>query len=256
MFVSNKYHMRYQQLLEGGNIFKDQQGVPLTRRITKEEIPQTVAWLERILRIPLRQNLIGSTGKKPDSGDIDIAVDSTLFTKEEIVNKLITWCQKQGVLSDQILNTRMSKGKPGFKEGWIEIGGEIHFRVPIKGDSVNGFAQADFIMSPDLDWAKFVHHSDPSSKFKGVDRNIMINSIAKSMGLKLNMKSGIYRRSDNELVSNDPDAVAKLLLNQSADRSNLDSVEHILLALKSDPNAQAKLADAKEDFSKRGINLP
>jgi hypothetical protein len=247
--------MRYQQLLEGGNVFKDQQGVPLTRRITKDEIPPTVAWLERILRIPLRQNLIGSTGIKPDSGDIDIAVDSTLFDKQEIVDKLIAWCNKQNIPNDQIRNTRTAKAKSGYKEGWIEVGGDIHFRVPIKGDPANGFAQADFMFTPDIEWSKFVHHSDPASKFKCVDRNVMINSMAKSMGLKLNMKSGIYDRSDNRLISNDPDAVAKLLLNQQATRRNLDSVEHILLALKNDPKADEKLADVRDDFARRGMDL-
>lgn len=247
--------MRYQQLLEGGNVFKDQRGVPLTRRITKEEIPTTVAWLEHIVRIPLRQNLVGSTGKKPDSGDIDIAVDDTLFTKQQIVDKLTAWCKQQRIPEDQIFNSRKSKVNSEFKQGWIDLGGEVHFRVPIKGDPVNGFAQADFMMTPDLEWSKFIHYSDPASKFKGVDRNVLINSIAKSIGLKLNMRSGIYRRDDNSLVSNDPDAVAKLLLNQQATRSNLDSVEHILSALKTDPKGEEKVADARNDFARRGINL-
>lgn len=241
--------MRYQTLLEGGNIFKTSQGDALTRRITKDEIVRTVAWLERVLRIPLRQNLIGSTGKKPDSGDIDIAVDSALVDKQELINKLTAWCKQQGIPDDEVLNT--SK----IHDRWIKPGAMVHFKTPINGDVTHGFAQTDFMFTNNIEWMKFVHHVDPASAYKGVDRNIMINSIAKSLGMKLNMHSGIYNRADNTFVTNDPNKIAKLLLNQTAVARDLDSVESMLKALKNDPDINAKLQDARYDFAKRGIDL-
>jgi hypothetical protein len=41
------------RLFEGGNIFKDEQGVPVTRRINKNEIPDTIKWLEKLTGLDL-----------------------------------------------------------------------------------------------------------------------------------------------------------------------------------------------------------
>ena len=40
-------------LQEGGNVFKDEQGQPLTQRINLADIRPTVAWLETITDLPL-----------------------------------------------------------------------------------------------------------------------------------------------------------------------------------------------------------
>ena len=39
------------KLLEGGNVFKDKQGQPLTQRINQADVPATIAYIERILGI-------------------------------------------------------------------------------------------------------------------------------------------------------------------------------------------------------------
>jgi hypothetical protein len=41
--------MRY--LSEGGNVFKDKQGQPLTQRINQADVPGTVQWLEALTGI-------------------------------------------------------------------------------------------------------------------------------------------------------------------------------------------------------------
>ena len=56
--------------------------------------------------------------------------------------------------------------------------------------------------------------------------------MAKSLGWKLNQNDGIYTRADNKLVTDDPDRVAKILLNPNASRRDLASVETIMRALK------------------------
>jgi hypothetical protein len=38
-------------LLEGGNVFKDADGKPLTGRINQSDVPATVAWLEQLTGI-------------------------------------------------------------------------------------------------------------------------------------------------------------------------------------------------------------
>ena len=54
------------RLLEGGNVFKDADGNPLTGRINQSDVAATVQWLEALtgLEFP-RERWLGSTGRKP-----------------------------------------------------------------------------------------------------------------------------------------------------------------------------------------------
>jgi hypothetical protein len=91
------------------------------------------------------------------------------------------------------------------------------------------------------------------SQYKGRERNVLMNSIAKSMGYKLNQIAGIADRATNKLITDDPDAVAKMLLNKSATRADLASVESILAALERDANRDVKLADFREHMKREGL---
>ena len=73
------------------------------------------------------------------------------------------------------------------------------------------------------------------------------------MGFKLNQNAGIADRTTNELITNDPDRVAKMLLNRTATRQDLASVETILQALSTDPQRDAKLADFKAHMEREGL---
>jgi hypothetical protein len=91
------------------------------------------------------------------------------------------------------------------------------------------------------------------SQYKGRERNVLMNSIAKSLGYKLNQIAGIADRASNQVISDDPDAVAKMLLNKQATREDLASVETIMAALERDPKRDAKLADFREHMKREGI---
>jgi hypothetical protein len=73
------------------------------------------------------------------------------------------------------------------------------------------------------------------------------------MGYKLNQIAGIADRTTNKVITDDPDAVAKMLLNKSATRADLASVESILAALAKDPARDAKLADFKQHMEREGL---
>lgn len=227
-------------LLEGGNVFKDAEGRSLTQRINQTDVKSTLAWLEEMLPgLDLQNNTLGSTGIKDTSGDLDIAVDANKLTKDQLVAQLTRWAQSHGF-------------KP---EEWIKKSGTaVHFKTPINGRPDSGFVQSDFMFLTDVPWSKFVLGAMPTdSKYKGRERNVLINSIAKSMGYKLNQIAGIADRTTNKLITNDPDRVAKLLLNRSATRQDLASVESILQALSTDPNRDAKLADFKAHMEREGL---
>jgi hypothetical protein len=227
-------------LLEGGNVFKDGDGRAVTQRINQTDVKTTLAWLEEMLPgLDLQNNTLGSTGIKDTSGDLDIAVDAKQLTKEQLIAQLTRWAQSQRL-------------KP---EDWVkQTGAGIHFKTPINGNPDMGYVQTDFMFLNNVPWSKFVLGAMPAdSKYKGRERNVLMNSIAKSMGYKLNQIGGIADRTTNKIITDNPDAVAKLLLNKTATRQDLASVETILQALSTDPNRDAKLADFKQHMEREGL---
>jgi hypothetical protein len=223
---------------EGGNIFKDASNRALTQRINQTDVKPTIAWLEQLTGMDLQDATLGSTGRKPTSGDLDLAVDANQFTKEQMVTQLTQWAQR-------------NKLKP---EEYIRKSGiSVHFKTPINGRPDSGYVQTDFMFLKDVPFSKFILSAPADSAYRGQDRNVLMNSMAKSMGYKLNQTAGLQDRVTNEIISNDPDAIAQILLNKKATREDLLSVESIVAALETDPEKDAKLADAREHFAREGV---
>ena len=227
-------------ILEGGNVFKNAKGQALTQRIRQTDVRPTLAWLEELLPgLDLQTNTLGSTGIKDTSGDLDIAVDANTVTKEQLEARLKQWAASHGFRPEDYVK---------------KSGTAVHFLTPIIGNPANGYVQTDFMLLKNVPWSKFVLGAMPAdSKYKGRERNVLMNSIAKSMGYKLNQIAGIADRNTNEIITDNPDQVAKLLLNKSATRQDLASVENILQALSTDPQREAKLADFRQHMEREGL---
>ena len=237
-------------LKEGGNVFKDAQGQPVTQRINQSDIASTVAWLEKLTGLDLSRDRdeagipvkwLGSTGKKPDSGDLDLAVDANEITKAELKGQLDAWATK-------------NKQDP---KDWCRLTGEaVHFKTPIQGDPKRGYVQTDFMFMPNLEWGTFWLGGGAGSAYKGVFRNILMSSIAKALGLKASAK-GIISRQTEKLVTMDPDQAAGILLSPNLNnRKNLATVESIYKSLAMDPDRDAKLADFREYIAREGVKEP
>jgi len=227
-------------LAEGGNVFKDADNRSLTQRINQSDVKPTLAWLEEMLPgLDLQNNTLGSTGIKDTSGDLDIAVDAKQVTKEQLIARLSQWAQSHGFKPQDYIK---------------KSGSAVHFLTPIDGRPDRGYVQTDFMFMNDVPWSKFVLGAMPAnSQYKGRERNVLMNSLAKSMGYKLNQNAGIADRTTNQLITNDPDKVAKMLLNPKATAADLASVESIVAALKNDPKRDAKLADFKQHMEREGL---
>jgi hypothetical protein len=227
-------------LFEGGNVFKDGNGRAVTQRINQTDVKSTLAWLEELVPgLDLQNNTLGSTGIKDTSGDLDIAVDATKVTKDQLETRLKQWAASHGF-------------KP---EDYVKKSGTaVHFLTPINGRADLGYVQSDFMFLNNVPWSKFVLGAMPvDSKYKGRERNVLMNSIAKSMGYKLNQIAGIADRATDKIITDDPDRVAKLLLNRTATRQDLASVETILQALSTDSKRDVKLADFKQHMEREGL---
>ena len=149
------------KLLEGGSM-------PNVGPIHIDEINPTLDALEKDLGIDLKNNVLGSVGKKEFSGDIDVAIQVAPEDIPELIKKLeasslIKALQKTSIImtSVDIIGFDPNKQSDDPKHG-----------------ERTGTVQVDF-MPGDPGWMKTYYHSPSAdeSKYKGVFRNIMIANI-------------------------------------------------------------------------------
>jgi len=228
-------------LLEGGNVFKSKDGKPLTQRINQADVTPTIRWLENILGIDLLDNTLGTTGKNPTSGDLDIAVNQEENSKEEVYNELVLWVSKN--IPDA--NIREYVAKTGI---------EVHFRTPINGNPANGYVQTD-LMFGDPEFMKWAAQGEPPGEFKGQHRQTLLASIAKFRGYKWSGFNGLTNRQTNKKTTN-PQEITDILLGTGHNPSDLTSINKILDIIKNDPNYNEMVADAVEAFPKYGVQFP
>lgn len=229
------------KLTEGGNVFKNPDGTPATQRINRGDVDPTIMWLESLTGLELLNNKLGSTGIKDTSGDLDIAVDPRSINKDDLVKKLTAWVVASG----------------GDPREWIRKSGDsVHFKTPIRGKTAMGFVQTDFMFG-DPSWMRWsMRGGDVQSQYKGVDRHLLLASIAKANGLKWSHKNGLVSRTTNKTISLDPKYIAQVLLGPDATADDLQSVESILAKIKNLPNYQELVADARAPLAAAGRPLP
>lgn len=143
----------------GGNAF------PMAGKVHKSEVTETVLYVTSLLKLN-EYRILGSTGKKEFSGDIDIAVN---ISPEDLMRKL----------------------EKHYGKDMIRRYGNVHsILVPIQGYSDTfvserrtGLVQVDFIIG-DIEWLDLFYFWDDSSKLKGTHRNIALSTLAMFVGYK------------------------------------------------------------------------
>lgn len=240
-------------LKEGGNIFSTPKGESATKRIEKSEVIPTVKWLEKLTNLPLQGNLLGSTGKKETSGDLDISVDQDKVSKEELISRL----ERAGYKAQQ----KKTKDNPNPSKDYdiSKTGISVHFKTPILGDPVNGYVQTDFMFG-NPEWMKFANHAPENSKYKGVHRAMLMMSIASAKGYKFSPTNGLFKGEDKENGIKDPDKIAHILLGTGNTQKDLDSVESIITAIKGQKDYEDLVKNAKTggkyEFDKYNATFP
>lgn len=257
------------QLNEGGNVFKQADRTPLTRRILTSEIPATVGWLEQITGIDFTLDRddtdvpikwLGTTGRKKgsesepgSSGDLDLSVEETQVSKEELVSKLAAWCRQQGIPDEQIMNTAKDKTR------WIEkTGDSVHFRTPISGDNKNGFAQTDFMFTADPEFQQFsMRGGREGSPLVGMSRHVILASIVSALNpnLKWSYKNGLVDRETNTTIENgkNPATLSKVT---GIPVAKLNDADDIVEFVSKRPDYNQLIAAARETLAKSNIQLP
>lgn len=222
------------KLLEGGNVFKLADGNPATTRINRSDVVPTVQWLEQLTGLNLVDNMLGTTGRKETSGDLDLAVDASKITKEVLIQQLLN----QGISKDDIKKS----------------GDSVHLKTPILGDPNRGYVQTDFMFG-DPEFQRFSMTGSPEgSPYKGVHRHLLLASIAKAQGMKWSYKNGLVDRETNETITRNPQEIAQRLFGGNA--TDLASVESIVSKIKGRPDYDQLTADAREAFARENLTLP
>lgn len=266
-----------QLVLEGGNVFNDENDESATKRINQADVIPTVEWLEKITGLKLQNSLLGSTGKKETSGDLDIAIDPNILVdfksfKSDPKIKRDHKTQFLDKAKDELISRIVASGKytaqqkktkdtpnPSKIYDISKSGVSVHFKTPILGNKDNGFVQTDFMFG-DPNWMKFAQSAPSSnSKFKGVHRAMLTMSVATGQGYKFSTTEGLQNRSTGEFIT-DPDKIAKTILNPRATDKDFDSVETILAAIKDRPDYDELVKEAKPggryEFDKYDATFP
>lgn len=146
------------EITEGG-------AMPGVGPIHIDEIGPTLSALEKVLGIDLKNNVLGSVGKKEFSGDIDVALNIDADDIPEFMSRLEKTPEVLDIAKSSVIMTK------------VKIVDYDESKQTSKPRT--GYVQVDF-MPGDPDWMKLYYHSphEKDSKYKGVYRNIMIASIA------------------------------------------------------------------------------
>lgn len=231
----------FELLMEGGNVFKQ---FP-TQRINLVDIEPTVNFLSNIVGINLMRNLLGSTGKRESSGDLDIAINENKIPKNKLYDILVNWCTERN------LDPKNYIAKSGIS---------VHFRTPISNRD-GEYVQTDFMLVPDINFAKFVLSNDELPPLKGAYRSMVLSNLAKNLNLRWSGLKGITDRQTGITIENkDPDRVAQILLGDSNARAknvfNIQSIINFLTKKYKDINiVMSMLDEARQTINRDGIDI-
>lgn len=233
-------------IMEGGNVFGDN-----TSRINREHIQPTLdryfAELQQVFPQagikPDKFHPVGSTGKKSSSGDIDLAIDSTVLFPAGITSKTLTaWNIKpeEFVLRfDQFKKRARSASDEqiAMKTALVLISEYVNEHAPNihmnpkkiqpgnafgmfpqydeQGNNLGIGIQIDWMVGH-LEWLKFSYASDTydeTTNVKGLHRTQLILAMFQATGHSFGHVKGVTDKATGEIVATDP-AEALALLNK------------------------------------------
>jgi hypothetical protein len=128
--------------------------------------------LEKILGIDLKNNTLGSVGKKEFSGDIDVALEIDPEDIPAFVEKLQNIPEVLDLAKSSVIMTKVKIANYDPNK-------------QVQGKPRTGYVQLDF-MPGEPGWLKTYYHApqEKDSKYKGVYRNLLLASIVARVNRK------------------------------------------------------------------------
>jgi hypothetical protein len=227
---------------EGGNVFKnseyDTQNILLNNiQPTVNKFAEDLGKLFPSKRISFKEltdknNWLGSTGRKPESGDVDLAYTSdnffingkpdtkgweldenefnTLYEKLKKASRVATVEQIQiKALVQLIVKKINSNGGDLFASDKASGAGSIHFSYPQytpSGEKLNTRAQLDLDIG-DMDWLKFRFNSElpkEDPQIKGLHRGQLMLAMFAAAGYTFKNGKGFIKKETGEILGSKP----------------------------------------------------
>lgn len=220
----------------GGNVFKGTEPFDHSKIDAISQTLDTVINKLGIKVIPIGSTATPTPGKT--SGDFDVLVDENVLARQ--------WNERNPRNIRKLL-------KKQFEESGFEAtlnGVAVHVKVPVNGH----YHQADILVVPDAAAiSRFhVHRIPAGSPYKGVNKHLAMNYLARKKGLLWSAFQGLYRRDAEgrraDFITNDIDRIAYILLGVNSTEHSLDSLENIISSLPED-EAKEMMADLVVDPS-------
>lgn len=233
---------------EGGNVFKnseyDAQNILLNNiQPTVNKFAEDLGKLFPSKRISFKEltdknNWLGSTGRKPESGDVDLAYTSdnffingkpdikgweldenefnTLYEKLKKASRVATVEQIQiKALVQLIVKKINSNGGDLFSSDKASGAGSIHFSYPQytpSGEKLDIRAQLDLDIG-DMDWLKFRFNSElpkEDPQIKGLHRGQLMLAMFAATGYTFKSGKGFVRKDTGEIIADKPQSAMEV----------------------------------------------
>ena len=213
----------------GGNVFQG------TKPFDHSKIDAMMKQVNSVLSktgakaLPIGSGATPTPGKM--SGDLDMIVDANFLAQKFNVKKPVEIKKALQSMYDQA----------GFETAIT--GQSVHVKTTVDGEA----QQVDIMIVPNAEQAAKLHtHNIPKgSPYKGVHKHIALSWLAKQKGYSWSPYKGILDKTTKELVTNDPDEIAKLLIGPNASANDISSLEAIA---KAQPDGgKAMLGDLEQD---------
>jgi hypothetical protein len=228
----------------GGNIFKGK-----TDRIKAEDIPKTLDnYYNELSKIfPKKKSIfklfkpVGSVGKKPTSGDIDLAIDMSLLVDKNFSDKSIA---EWGIDPEKVKTTfeGMKKRAKTSSDAQVmtraflqELVYFINTKTPniycdekkvtpgnifslypqysADGKKLDIGVQIDWMIG-DIDWLEFSYYSEEyKGTVKGLHRTQLMLSLFSNAGYTFNHAAGVKTKETGEVVATKPEEAIDVLNN-------------------------------------------
>jgi hypothetical protein len=218
------------KLHEGGNV------VPNAVELQKANFPAVMANLKKILPPGLNLYPIGSAGHKEVSSDIDALIDAAELMK--------IFPAKELKLSRKALEDYF-KGKGLFA---ARTGVSIHVGIPI--GATQDLVQVDLMAVENAAAAQPLHtHDYTDPQMKGGTLHGMWADLANMSRVEghesvmMSPYKGLVDRATKELVSNNKDAIAKIIIGPTATAQDMGNPQRVLAALKPYPEKYQAIKD-------------
>ena len=193
--------------------------------IKKQDYQQLITNLKSILPDGLTLYPYGSAGKKEISGDADFFLSSTELLSVLPSHRDGNLLESRKLLQEHFINQGLQSTRTGVS---------VHVGVPLNKDIIQVDLTA--ISNPD----KIAHLHDHVYDTQDVKGKTIVSiwcdlANLTSKNLKISPYYGLVYRDTQELISNDPNDIAKIIISKDATEYDMRSPTRLLNAVKSDP---------------------